>query len=119
MMGGTLYQDLPTEYRSETIHQQKAPYDKPSHFVEIIQENPLHKLLENETLAVNSYHHQAIKKLALVCWPMAISEDGLIEAICDPSRKFLWGVQWHPEFSHAVDRASKQIFEEFVGKCEV
>ena len=33
VLGGTLYQDLPTQLKSETEHHQKAPYDVPVHSV--------------------------------------------------------------------------------------
>ena len=46
--------------------------------------------------------------------PVAISEDGLIEAVFKPSQKFFWALQWHPEFSYRVDTAAKKIFEAFV-----
>lgn len=47
---------------------------------------------------VNSYHHQAIKKLASEVVPMVISEDGLVEAICILEKAFVWVVQWPPSF---------------------
>ena len=48
---------------------------------------------------------------------MAVSEDGFIEAVEMPGKRFVWAVQWHPEFSYLKDENSKMIFEEFVGKC--
>lgn len=116
-MGGTLYQDLPTEYPSYTVHRQKPPYDVPAHSVDIVADSPLHKLLNTEKLMVNSCHHQAVKTLAPQLSAMAISEDGLVEAVCVPSKKFVWAVQWHPEFSFEVDENSRQIFREFVSRC--
>ena len=44
---------------------------------------------------------------------MAKSEDGLIEAVYKPEQKFLWAVQWHPEFSYLVDEVSCSIFRAF------
>ncbi|MFB9234357.1 gamma-glutamyl-gamma-aminobutyrate hydrolase family protein [Plantactinospora siamensis] len=46
--------------------------------------------------AVNSYHHQGVADpgdLRVTGW----ADDGLIEAVEDPGRRFLLGVQWHPE----------------------
>lgn len=114
VMGGALYQDLPTEHPSDTEHHQAPPYDVPVHSVKIIKESPLYELLKTEKLMVNSYHHQAIRTLAPKVSAMAVSEDGLIEAVCVPKKKFIWGIQWHPELSYLVDENSKKIFSEFI-----
>lgn len=113
-LGGTLYQDLPTQFMSKTEHHQAAPYDIPVHSVEILKSSPLYTLLGRQELMVNSYHHQAVKKLAPGLLPMAVSEDGLTEALYKPDEPFFWAVQWHPEFSYLKDSASRKIFEEFV-----
>lgn len=114
ILGGTLYQDLPTEYLSKTKHHQLPPYDVPCHEVEIVTDSPLYDLLQTDKIKVNSYHHQAIKEPAPQIAPMAVSEDGLIEAICMPEKSFVWAVQWHPELSYEVDEDSRRIFKKFV-----
>jgi len=113
-LGGSLYQDIPLQYPTKTEHRQKAPYDVPVHTVNIIEKTPLFNLLNTTKLQVNSLHHQAIKQLSPELKEMAISEDGLIEAIYMPGHKFLWAVQWHPEYSYKTDSNSKAIFSEFV-----
>jgi putative glutamine amidotransferase len=114
VMGGTLYQDLPSEHPSGTEHHQKPPYDEPVHCVKLVFDSPLYHFLETEIMQVNSYHHQAVKELAPELEAMAISEDGLIEAVYAPKKKFIWAVQWHPEFSYKSDIHSKKIFKAFV-----
>ncbi len=114
IMGGTLYQDLPSEHPSDMEHHQMPPYDVPVHSVKMIEGSPLCKLLEKETIMVNSYHHQAIHVLAPKVSAMAVSEDGLVEAICVPSKRFVWGIQWHPELSYFVDENSRKIFSGFI-----
>lgn len=42
---------------------------------------------------------------------MAVSEDGLTD------KRFVWAVQWHPEFSFRVNEDSRKIFKAFVGAC--
>jgi len=116
-LGGTLYQDLPTQHPSDTEHHQKPPYDMPAHQVSIRKDSGLYRLLHLDGLAVNSYHHQAIKQKADRLKTMAVSEDGLIEAAEMPDRRFVWAVQWHPEFSYRRDDSSRKIFEAFVGSC--
>ena len=116
-LGGTLYQDLPAQHPSDICHHQKPPYDVPVHKVNILKDSGLYRLLKIESLAVNSYHHQAIKDRSDRLKTMAVSEDGIIEAVEMPDKKFVWAVQWHPEFSFLTDENSRSIFEEFVRNC--
>lgn len=111
-LGGSLYQDLPAQRPSEVVHHQDPPYDRPSHPVELGA--PLRALLGRESVPVNSCHHQGIKALAPALEPMAWAPDGLVEAAFAPGRRFLWAVQWHPEFSRLRDENSRRIFQAFV-----
>ncbi len=113
-LGGTLYQDLPTDFPSTVEHHMSAPYDKYIHTVSLIKETPLYDLLRVDTLPVNSYHHQAIANLSPKLKPMAIAEDGIVEAVYLPEHPFLWAVQWHPEFLYGCDEPSRKIFREFL-----
>ncbi len=117
VLGGTLYQNLPTDYPSDTEHCQKPPYDVPIHKVKLVKSSPLYRLLQKDELKVNSYHHQAIKKLSEKLKSMAYSEDGLTEAVYVPNSRFIWAVQWHPEFSFESDENSMMILEEFIKSC--
>lgn len=92
----------------------KPPYDRTVHQVTIQKDTPLYHILKKEQMGVNSYHHQAVKTLSPDFQKTAISEDGLIEGIYMPSRKFIMGVQWHPEFSYEVDENSRKIIHAFV-----
>ena len=116
-LGGTLYQDIPTQFPSAVEHHQKPPYDRPIHEVVINKESPLFRILQKEKITVNSYHHCGICKLAPGLKCMASSTDELIEAVWAPGRTFLWAMQWHPEFSYKVNEDSKAIFAEFVRAC--
>ncbi len=115
--GGTLYQDLEEEYNCKVEHHMEPPYDRYCHAVDILSGTPLEKWLKCSRLKVNSYHHQAVDRLAQELLPMAISEDGLIEAVFMPEAKFIVGVQWHPEFMYKKDAASKRLFQVFVEAC--
>lgn len=112
--GGTLYQDLPAQRPTKTEHHQSPPYDIPVHEVTIKDDSKLFKLLGKSSIRVNSYHHQAIKDIGEDLKIMAISEDGLIEAVEMPDKRFVWAVQWHPEFAYKKDDVQRKIFEEFV-----
>ena len=114
LLGGTLYQDLPSQHPSAVEHHQQPPYDAPIHSVRLLPETPLHKLLGRDALMVNSYHHQAVKALSPRLKPMAVADDGLVEAAYLPGKRFVWGVQWHPEFAFRTDAASAAILSAFV-----
>ena len=113
-LGGTLYQDLPTEHPSGIEHSMKPPYDQAAHMVRILPDTPLAALLQKTDLDVNSCHHQAVKTLAPGLAEMARSSDNLIEAVYLPGKTFVWAVQWHPEMSLRADEASGKIFKAFV-----
>ncbi|MCD8146621.1 MAG: gamma-glutamyl-gamma-aminobutyrate hydrolase family protein [Clostridiales bacterium] len=114
-LGGTLYQDLPAQRPSAVEHHQTGPhYERPVHTVTLLPGTPLRQLLEVEELPVNSYHHQAVRSLSPRLRPMALAPDGLVEAVWLPEKPFVWGVQWHPEFSHRTDENSRKIFRAFV-----
>lgn len=117
VLGGTLYQDIPTQYDTYTIHCQKPPYDVPAHCVTVVEDSPLFDVIHRSEISVNSYHHQAVKTLSDKLRPMAYSEDGLVEAVCIPDKKFIWAVQWHPELNFKVEKSSSDIFKRFVENC--
>lgn len=114
VLGGTLWQDLPRQRPSEVEHHGQPPYDQPTHPVEVLAETPLAACLGAGELAVNSYHHQALRDVAPGLEVMARAADGVVEAVWRPASRFCWAVQWHPEFSHAVDEPSRRIFSAFV-----
>lgn len=117
-LGGDLYQDLPTEYEGKVEHHMEPPYDRMAHTVEVLEDSLLADIIGAGVHEVNSYHHQAIKTLADSLESMAVSEDGLVEAICVRDRKFMIGVQWHPEFSYEVSTDSIKILQAFVDACQ-
>lgn len=117
-LGGTLFQDLKTEHPSDTNHRMAAPYDRAEHTVSLCKDAPLHPLLAAETIGVNSCHHQAIKTLAQCLRPMAIAPDGLVEAVYAPEKRFVWAVQWHPEFFFRKDENSRKLFAAFVNAAK-
>ena len=124
-LGGTLYQDLPSQHPSDINHRQTEPNDRPTHTVSIKEGSPLDEYLmehggpesyaDGKVLHVNTYHHQGIKDLAESLEAMAVSPDGLVEAVYLPEYPFLWGIQWHPELMHKTDETSKKIFKAFLG----
>ena len=113
MLGGTLYQDIASQREKYVVHSEGPVFEKMLHTVDIIEGTPLADIIPEKTINVNSVHHQAIKDIAPSLEAMAISEDGLIEAVYAPDHPFFVGVQWHPEGSFNVDENSRRIFKAF------
>jgi putative glutamine amidotransferase len=86
--------------------------------VHIAKDTLLYRILQADSLRVNSYHHQGIKNLSEQPLPAATAEDGLIEAVVMPNKKFILAVQWHPEFNYKFDDNNFKLFLEFVRSCK-
>jgi putative glutamine amidotransferase len=99
-LGGTLIRDIPSEVPNALEHTRK-PYDfgRIAHAVSLVPESALFRALgvAGETLNVNSLHHQAIHQPAQSLQVTARAPDGIIEGVEIPGRRFILGVQWHPE----------------------
>ena len=97
-LGGTLYQDIHSQMEGTRIkHDQDLDRSYASHTVTIEKDTLLHRLFQTDTLAVNSFHHQAVKEVAPGFQVCAYSSDGVIEAVESTAYKSILGVQWHPE----------------------
>lgn len=115
VLGGTLWQDLPSEHPSDIIHRQGKPYDNPAHAVWL--QGRLEEMLGKTELRVNSLHHQAVRDLSPELVPAAVTPDGLIEAVSMPGKRYVLAVQWHPEFLFNKDGDSFILFESFIESC--
>ncbi len=113
-LGGSLYQDIPTQLPSTLTHSQEKPYDAAVHEVRLNEKSKLYELLGKESLEVNSLHHQGVKTLAPALKTEAVASDGLIEAFTCPDKKYVYAVQWHPEYLYKNDINSRLLFDAFV-----
>jgi putative glutamine amidotransferase len=116
--GGALHQHLP-DISEELAHRQTNPGTEPSHPVEVDPDSQLWEAFgggEIEVTDVNSFHHQAIDRLGDGLRVSARAPDGTIEAIEDPGRRFLIGVQWHPEY--AISEGDTRLFAAFVAAAQ-
>lgn len=118
MLGGDLYQDIPTQCPSDVEHHETPPYDKVAHQVQVEEGTPLFEAVGVREMGVNSYHHQGIKTLGKGLKVAAKAPDGMVEAVYLPDHRFALGVQWHPEFSRLSDENSRKIFSAFVRACQ-
>ena len=114
-LGGTLWQDLPSQHPSEIVHRQGKPYGVPTH--KVMLSGDLQTLLGKDILDVNTLHHQAVKDLSGELTPMAVAPDGIIEAARMVNKRFVWAVQWHPEYMFKTDPDSLAIFSCFLKHC--
>lgn len=118
-LGGSLYQDIPTQVAAEPIaHSQHPPYDIPIHSVAVERSSPLYSIVKKETMMVNSTHHQAVKDIAPPLRCAAWSKDGLAECVYLPGKPFFMGVQWHPEWLYQPQNDSGKIFLAFVDSAK-
>ncbi len=119
-LGGTLYQDLPTQLKTNgndsatIVHAQKDAYPTGGHTINIKKDTPLYEMFDSEEAFVNTHHHQAIKDLASCLEVMATTSDGIIEAVYMKEKPYVFGVQWHPELIWEKHSDSDKIFEYFI-----
>ncbi|MEM1110114.1 MAG: gamma-glutamyl-gamma-aminobutyrate hydrolase family protein [Planctomycetota bacterium] len=91
--GGTLNQYLPDTHRPEVIERHR----KSDHAVTVsVADSVLPQPEPSDNDVIHSHHQQAIDDAGTLR-VVAAAEDGIIEAVDDPSRPFRLGVQWHPE----------------------
>jgi len=110
--GGTLHQHLP-QISTDIAHRQHQPGNQPTHPIEIKSGSRLEAILGAREIEVNSFHHQAIDRVGEGLVVSAVAPDQTIEAIEDPSREFVIGVQWHAET--LLDRPfERALFRSFV-----
>ena len=112
VLGGDLYQDIkPFEHLPHNGHWAKV------HTVTVRRGTLLSRILGQDTVLVNSQHHQAVDRVAPGFTLAALSEDGIAEAIEKPDARFCLGVQWHPEWLSDADPAMQSLFDAFVNAC--
>ena len=116
--GGTLYQDIPSQAPSDVAHRMSPPDHRTCHNCIVTPGSPLQTLTDKDTIEVNSHHHQSVKDVAPGFAVMGRCEDGIIEAIYAPGKKFVWGVQWHPERIWDIEESSAQLFRAFIDACK-
>lgn len=121
--GGTIYQDVGSQREgtfldhlgdwAAYIRREREPN---MHVVTILPDTIIAPVMPNSKCLVNSYHHQAIKKVAAGFRVAAVAEDGVVEAIEHTAYPFMVGLQWHADilWDHAGQR---DIFNLFVASA--
>lgn len=116
-LGGSLYQDVAGDPGTTITHDQDGSRDQLAHPVKVAPGSFLARVLGSDALEVNSMHHQAVKALGKGLVAVAHAPDQIIEGVelKDSSpRRFVLGVQWHPEELTQKDPAARSLFASFV-----
>ena len=116
-MGGSLYQDIPSEFPKEASPQAQIKGVDSRHTIEIVTGSRLNQITGKRTDAVNSAHHQAVKETGDGFEVTARTKEGIIEAMENKSKRFVLGVQYHPE--RMIETADfqehrRKLFEAFI-----
>ena len=83
-----------------------------SHKVKIKDNTLLKSIINKDEIKVNSVHHDTVDFEMNNLVINAISEDGIIEGVEYPKKKFIMGLQWHPEY--IIDKNSIEILDNFI-----
>jgi putative glutamine amidotransferase len=116
--GGTLIQDIPSEVSGRIEHDARRERWEHSHEVRILQGTRLGAILKKAMVAVNSFHHQAVERVGEGLIVSACSaDDQVVEGIEMPDRRFVLGVQWHPESFWNRSDGFSGLFEALVAEA--
>ena len=97
--GGTLIQDIPTQWPGAILHNDTHRYDRLIHELHFMPGSRLSDIYGYEPRRVTSIHHQCVDQLGKGLVLEARSPIDLVpEGIRHPGHRFVMGVQWHPEF---------------------
>lgn len=120
-LGGTLFQDLPTQVPDAIAHRDTDKYELQLHPASLVQGTKLASLYPGITQAtINSIHHQAVKDIGRDLIVEAVGvPDGIVEALRWRGPSYVFGMQWHPEFLalksfHEAQLDGKPILRDFL-----
>lgn len=121
-LGGTLLFDIGTQRPGALDHRRMDRKSEIVHEVRLTAGSLLAKIAANQTLGVNSTHHQAVDRVADILEVVAVSSDGIVEGLqlrleAAGALPFLLSVQFHPE--RLADRHAEHlaIFRSFIRVC--
>jgi putative glutamine amidotransferase len=100
-LGGTLWQDVPSQLGGDVLHEQSAAVNERWHGGRVEAGSGLESIFGTGTLFINSFHHQAVRDLAPSLAATVWAEDGLVEGVEGREHPWMYGVQWHPERGEA------------------
>ena len=113
-LGGTVHQDIYVALGNKLLNHDQEPVERhvATHYVNIVKNSLLYKIFACETLAVNTFHHQAVGNVPAGFKVTATAPDGVIEGMEAVDGRAVVAVQWHPEsFILDANRCMMPLFE--------
>ena len=119
-LGGTLVQDIPSQCNTSIAHDEEGARDSRSHEIDIESGSLIAKAVGAEHVAVNSFHHQSVKRVADGLRVTARSPDGIIEGLESTDEDWwVMAVQWHPEeMTDSPEPWDRGLFKAFARQLE-
>ncbi len=117
--GGSMYQDIKeVEEKRDNHFTANLPRWHYSHKVKIKEGSQIAAAYNTEVIKTNSFHHQLIRKVGNKLQPTAYAVDSTIEGLENINKKFLVGIQWHPEMMFAKEKKHLKIFKYFISRAQ-
>lgn len=121
-LGGTLYGHIPDALPTAANHEKsihKKDFKHIAHRLTVTPGSKLADILGTTEIDANTLHHQAIKDVGEGLVVTARAEDGVIEGIERPDKRFVIGVQSHPEaLEESIEPHWRALFEAFVAAAK-
>lgn len=117
-LGGTLFQDIPTEIPGALEHHPEAERSARVHPVNVDEGSLTERAIGARTLSVNSLHHQSVRDVAPGLRVTALAPDGVVEALESAGDEWwVLAVQWHPEeMNDSPEPWDRGIFRAFADR---
>lgn len=114
LYGGTFYRNLHDNIETQIDHLNHRPAEQFAHGVDVVSGSHLHSVLGATHISVNTAHNEALNNNPDGLIINAIAEDGVVEGVEIPNKRFCLGVQWHPEFFATDGDAHFNLFTALV-----
>jgi putative glutamine amidotransferase len=123
-LGGSLYQDIPSQVETELVHDGSSKAENWGHMahdLKIDASSQLAAIIGSTSFPTNSLHHQAVKDVAQGLSPVGWAPDGIVEAVeAQNDEHFMIGVQCHPEaLQGETDPRWRALFAAFIERCKI
>ncbi len=112
MRGGAIYGDLLRDHENAIAHSPKRSGS--DHAIQLEATSHLARILQRQTVDVNTYHVQAIARMGEGLNAVGHAPDGIIEAFESEDGRVI-GVQFHPE---RMGDTMQPLFEAFIARCQ-
>jgi putative glutamine amidotransferase len=111
VLGGTLVQDIPSQVPDAVKHYSEGTHTVLLHNIDIEADSLLAQILDTDSMAINTWHHQAVKELGRGLRVNCRARDGVIEGVEAEDGRPILGVQWHPEEAAATYPRFQTFFD--------